>query len=113
MSQDTALRASLIRLASSNPELRPVLLPLLKEAAPRTQIEDGKAAEEMGSALDTAYEALSKFVKNGVFDAIEEKAVFTGFREAEARKLNKAFKALTSGVTELRGALQKEWGDGD
>ena len=34
MSRETTLRSSLIRLANSNPELRPHLLPLLKEAAP-------------------------------------------------------------------------------
>lgn len=33
MSQDTTLRTRLIRLAAEKPELRPHLLPLLKEAA--------------------------------------------------------------------------------
>ena len=34
---DTNLRSSLIKLAHSNPELRPMLLPLLKEAAKKPE----------------------------------------------------------------------------
>lgn len=108
----STLRSDLIRLASrSTPEAKAAILPLLvKSAAPRSQVEDGAAAEEMGTALDEAYDTLSKLLNDGVFVAIEEKGVVTGFREAEARKLNQMFKALTRGVTELRAALQKEWG---
>ena len=52
----TPLRASLIRLAHSNPELRPALLPLLKEAA--APLPDAAAFERTTKNLTGEVRAL-------------------------------------------------------
>lgn len=112
---DSKLRSDLIRLAaSSTPEVKAALLPLLtKKAAPRSQVEAGLAAEDMAAALDEAYEVLSKLEKDWVFQTVEDKSVTASFGEGEARKLARMAEGLLKGVIELRAALQKEWGLGD
>lgn len=73
------LRSSLIRLASANPSLRPHLLPILKEAAPR--LPDGHPRKRLPPARwNTPVEDLPWPTKSDVGNDVFEKALDKALR---------------------------------
>jgi len=72
----TNLRSSLIRLAHSNPEIRPIILPLLKEA---TQVEHE-------ARIYLTEEQINVIVKAGKALAVQLKSVGLGKRSDTAER---------------------------
>ena len=78
---DSTLRSSLIRLASANPALRPHLLPILREAAPR--LPDGHPRKRLPPARwNTPTEDLPWPTRTEVDDDAFTKAFDKDMRQA-------------------------------